>query len=282
MIYIFYITFLIGIFIFFKGIFPKAKYKVECCVSKDKNYNIKNIFNNINKKVSEFIYLHIKINNYQEDNLNKMLSISNDNRTPKQFVSDIIATSVLIAVVAIMFLPIYSTLSICLFALSFCYSWNEFSNLKNKYVAYKQQIELELPKLCSVIASRLKSTTVVENILKGFMPISNEEMKNELAKTLKDISMSSTEEALKRFEGRISSNKLSEVIRGLIAVSRGDNQEVYFKTKQYEFNNDYKVIKRRDIQMRSFKLAPAFFILFVLFILTIVYPMALILQNQNF
>lgn len=269
--------------------FPKSSFKTDCYVSKQKNYSIKNIINNLIKKVETYLNPYIKISEEQKEGIDKMLFATNKNTTCDTYVSNLIATAVLLWVaVQILIMPIivFFNLSIALalvlpIFIAVFYVILNLRKLKSNYISYKNQIENDLPKFCSVIASRLQSTSVTSEILKSFLPICSKQMHSELTKTLKDISMSSTEAALLRFEGRISSNKLSEVIRGLIAVSRGDNQQIYFMTKQAEFNSDYKVFKRRDIKKRAFKLSPAFLVLTLVFLLTILYPMTILFKNNN-
>ena len=60
-------------------------------------------------------------------------------------------------------------------------------------------------------------------------------MKRELEITIADMASGNEETALTRFETRISSTMLSDVIRGLIAVKHGDNGIVYFQMLSMTF-----------------------------------------------
>ena len=54
-------------------------------------------------------------------------------------------------------------------------------------------------------------------------------MKRELEITIADMASGNEENALTRMESRIGSTMLSDVVRGLISVKRGDNGIMYFQ-----------------------------------------------------
>lgn len=283
--YIAGIILILGLSILYFDLFKKVSYKVKCAVALKKSYSAKNIMINAEENLAEKLKDKIKISEDTQQNLRMILRSATSNINEKDYISKLIAKSVLLSLFCgvislplIFNLPLYLLLSIGFGVGFFFYS---IKKEKKKYQEYKRKIEDDLPKLCSVIASRLQSTSIVPDILKAFIPIANPQMKSELKTTLNDINMSSVESALLRFENRISSSKLSEIIRGLISVSRGNEQILYFSVKQAQFNDDYKILRRQDIKKRPFKLMPAFLVLAVIFIITIFYPLVLVLQNNN-
>lgn len=61
----------------------------------------------------------------------------------------------------------------------------------------------------------------------------------------------SQETALTRFEARMGSSQLSDVVRGLIAVMRGDNGVVYFQM----LSHDLKQLEIQKLKMIAMKRA---------------------------
>jgi len=59
--------------------------------------------------------------------------------------------------------------------------------------------------------------------------------KRELEITIADMKSGNLESALTRFETRIGSSMLSDVIRGLVGTIRGDNNIVYFQMLSHDF-----------------------------------------------
>lgn len=71
-----------------------------------------------------------------------------------------------------------------------------------------------------------------------------------------------------RFEARIGSAQLSDVIRGLISVIRGDNSAIYFKM----LSHDFKLIELQRLKAKAAKIPPKIrvfsFVMLMLFLLT--------------
>ena len=67
------------------------------------------------------------------------------------------------------------------------------------------------------------------NILKAYQHNAGHAMKRELEITIADMASGNEENALTRWESRIGRTMLSDVVRGLISVKRGDNGIMYFQ-----------------------------------------------------
>ena len=74
----------------------------------------------------------------------------------------------------------------------------------------------------STIEQELKNSRDVLSIVENYKKNAGEEFSNELEILAADMRSSSYEAALTRFEARINSPMLSDVVRGLIGVLRGD------------------------------------------------------------
>ena len=67
-----------------------------------------------------------------------------------------------------------------------------------------------------------------------------------------DMRSSSYEAALTRFEARLNSPMLSDVVRGLIGVLRGDDSTVYFQMLAH----DFKALELQRLKSRAQKIPP--------------------------
>lgn len=99
----------------------------------------------------------------------------------------------------------------------------------------REEIEYEMPRFVGTISQELKASRDVLNILKAYQRNAGATMKRELEITIADMASGNEETALTRFETRIGSTMLSDVIRGLIAVKHGDNGTVYFQMLSMTF-----------------------------------------------
>jgi hypothetical protein len=87
------------------------------------------------------------------------------------------------------------------------------------------------------------------------------------------------EVALQRFEGRIGSTNLSEVVRGLIAMSKGDKTHVYWETLAIRFSELQKQELRKEAQKVPAKVRRLSF--WLLMCLILIYGVVLIYQVIN-
>lgn len=280
---LFYLIFLVGLALTVSVAYVRASPKSCSAVSKKKNYGLDSKMKSLFLVLSGKLNKYVRLSSHKQDNLRKMLLVVGDKRSPTEFTSDILTMSLLILIGMLLspFIPILAVIFPILAGTNY---WYENRKLETKYKTIKRSIESDLPKLCSVIGAMLNQTSVVMHILETFLPVANPQMKKELDYTLADMKISNVEEALLRFEGRITSSKLSDVVRGLISVSNGDDQVVYFQSKQYELNQDYRTIKKRDICMRSEKLTPTMIALAFIFFTLVGYPMtiAFSMYQNNF
>ena len=79
---------------------------------------------------------------------------------------------------------------------------------------------------------------------------------------------SSYEAALVRFEGRIASPMLSDIVRGLIGVLRGDDGRMYFQM----LSHDLKQLELQRLKAKAAKIPPKIrvfsFVMLACFMLT--------------
>lgn len=140
-------------------------------------------------------------------------------------------------------------------------------------------IEKELPRFVATVEQELKTSRDILSIMENY----NSTLKHsgkvetntagvhfsyELDVTCADMRSSSYEAALTRFEARIGSSQLSDVVRGLVSVIRGDDSAVYFKMLAH----DFKLIELQRLKAEAQKIPPKIrvfsFGMLMLFLLT--------------
>lgn len=99
----------------------------------------------------------------------------------------------------------------------------------------RDQIEHELPRFVSTVAQQLKASRDVLSILEKYRRTAGGHMRSELDITIADMQSGNLETALIRFESRLGSAMLSDVIRGLIGVLRGDDGVAFFELLAHDF-----------------------------------------------
>ena len=99
----------------------------------------------------------------------------------------------------------------------------------------------------------------------------------ELDQTIADMRTGNYENALIHFETRIGSPMLSDVVRGLVGVLRGDDQRMYFKMicfdmRQIEQNNLKKEAAKRPKKIQSYSMMMLICIIVYLVVLSTEVP----------
>ena len=260
--------------------FTFVKTKVSKSVSSHKFSDKSDIEN----KLESFISKKIRLPPEKENDLNITLDMLDISKTASEHFAETISKSIIFSLIFILLGLILqqSLVSVLGIVLGIFYYYQTYKKLSKQREQVLVSIEKELPKLCSVISSKLTHTSNVEIILRSYYPISTNVMKRQLDITLADISSSNVSSALTRFSNRIHSPKLSDVTRGLISVSNGNDGRVFFQSKAIEFRNTYKNIIKLEVQKRPSKLFPMQFFIVIFFMSILLYPVFIyIIQTQN-
>jgi len=129
-------------------------------------------------------------------------------------------------------------------------------------------IEKELPRFVATVEQELKMSRDILSIMENYKKHAGVHFSYELDVTCADMRSSSYEAALTRFEARIGFSQLSDVVRGLVSVIRGDDSAVYFKMLAH----DFKLIELQRLKAEAQKIPPKIrvfsFGMLMLFLLT--------------
>lgn len=227
----------IGIYIILTGQFKFATHKAtkvaKMCVQQDKTVDPIEL---LLEKVAAKISIYIKLDNYKRKKMEADLRSLNSTKTPEMYQAYAIAKSgmILLGVIpCLLFLPI---LSIVMVAFAIATYFKSENDLKEQLRKKKEDIEFELPRFASTLKQELSSSRDVLTILDNYKRNAGISMKKELEVTIADMRSGNYESALLRFESRISSTSLSDIIRGLMGVLRGDNNVNYFEMLSHDLD----------------------------------------------
>ena len=123
----------------------------------------------------------------------------------------------------------------------------------------RKLIEAEIPRFALTIGQNLENDRDVLKILTSYRRVAGRDFAAELDQTIADMKTGNYENALIRFETRIGSPMLSDVVRGLVGVLRGDDQRMYFKIicfdmRQIEQNNLKKEAAKRPKKIQRYSM----------------------------
>lgn len=192
---------------------------------------------------------HIRLDDYKKRKLISTLKSVGIKLTPETYIARAWVKTGMIATLLIPIMPILPILAPVIILLAIAVLFKEL-RLADKILRQKRdEIEYELPRFVSTVSQSLKASRDVTAILKSYQKSAGESFKQELEITIADMQSGNEETALTRLESRIGSTMLSDVVRGLISVKRGDNGAMYFEM----LNHDFKQIELQKLKLIAMK-----------------------------
>ena len=182
---------------------------------------------------------YIRMDEYKRSRMHNVLKASGMNLTPEvyQAYAFVKAGAILLGVIP------------CVFLLNY---FKESQKADERLKAKRDEIEGELPRLVATIEQELKASRNVIGMLERFKGNAGAALTGELDILLADMRSSNYEAALTRFEARLNSPMLSDVVRGLIGVLRGDDSSVYFQMLAH----DFKQLELQRLKAQAQKIPP--------------------------
>lgn len=211
---------------------------------------------------------YIPMDEYKKNRLKNILKASGIAMTPEVYTAYafVKAGACILGAVPCLFIfpllaPIFIFIGVAMF---FKESGKADEALKEK----RDKIEMELPRFVATVEQELRASRDVLSILENYKKNACPDFAHELDMTCADMRSSSYEAALTRFEARLNSPQLSDVVRGLIGVLRGDDGGMYFRMLAH----DFKQLELRKLKALAEKIPPKIkvfsFIMLMCFIMT--------------
>ncbi|OLN27588.1 secretion protein F [Desulfosporosinus metallidurans] len=211
---------------------------------------------------------YIRMDEYKHSRMANVLKAAGLSMTPEVYSAYAItkAGAILLGVIPCLFLlPLLSPVLIILAVLTY---FKEIRKADEQLKEKREQIEGELPRFVSTIEQTLKASRDVLAMMENYKKNAGPAFAHELDVLTADMRSSSYEAALTRFEARLNSPMLSDVVRGLISVLRGDDSAVYFQMLAH----DFKALELQRLKGQAQKIPPKIrvfsFIMLMCFLLT--------------
>lgn len=200
--------------------------------------------------LASFIAKRLKLNEFKKARLEADLRTARMNISPEMFIANAVVKSFIIVVLAIPVLFIFPILSPIIIFLSFVLYKMNMKSIEKRIRRKREQIEYELPRLVFKIEKTLNHSKDVLYIIESFAKNAGAELKHELDITAADMRSGNQEIAITRLEGRVGSPLMSDVCRGLISISRGDVNTVYWNSLSLKFAD----IQRQQLRLEAQKI----------------------------
>lgn len=212
---------------------------------KKKTRNLEAVIFKLSAKLSQFIHM----DEYKRRKLEATLKSAGIKLTPETYIARAWVKAGLTALLIIPTLPILPILSPVILLLAITMFFRERRSADELVKQKREEIESELPRFVSTVSQELKASRDVLSILRSYQKNAGPGLKQELEITIADMKSGNEETALTRLESRIGSTMLSDVVRGLISVKRGDNGVVYFEL----LSHDFKLLELQRLKLIAMK-----------------------------
>lgn len=197
------------------------------------------------QSLSVWISKGIRLNEYKRLQLTRDLKTAKINLSAEQYIANALVKAGICGVFAVPAFIIFPLSSPIFIILAIGIYSKELKRIQEKIKEKRGSIEYELPRLVFSIHRTLVYNRDILSILEGYRDNAGIELKNELDITIADMRSGNYESALTRLESRVGSSMLSDVVRGLISVLRGDNTEMYWETLSIRFANIQRQLLRQ-------------------------------------
>jgi len=197
-------------------------------------------------KLSRFI----PMDRYKKNRLSATLKAAGISMTPECYQAHAILKALTVGLLIIPCLLIFPLMAIAVALLSVLVYFKEYQKADNQMQERRGEIETELLRFVSTIEQELKTSRDVLSILESFKKTTTPALADELGITCADMRSGGYEVALMRLEARVNSPQLSDVVRGLISVIRGDDGVMYFQMLAH----DFKQMELRKLKAQAQKI----------------------------
>lgn len=186
--------------------------------------------------IADFISAGIRLSESKACRLSAMLRYFDEPISPERFVARQLTKSLLLLLPALILYPTIPFFSVVLMIGSILSFFKTELDLEKRFRQKQTEIEYELPRFCATILQEIKVNRDVIGMIDRYVSSSGKALKRELEITLADMKSSNQEAALVRLESRLSLGSVSDIVRGLVGVVRGDDMRTYFEMLSHDLD----------------------------------------------
>ena len=212
----------------------------------------------INHTLAELLSKFVYINEYKKNEIKEKLSIAEIDESPELYIAQgillllecLISALLVIVIVQIVGLsPIISFICVIPAIVMGIYLFTRHKNILRYAVAdLQEQMDIDLPRFVYAVTQDMLVTHDVVFIMERHKNDYSDVWKHQMDITIADMKSGNYETALLRLEGRVGSANLSEVVRGLIEMTKGNDTKVYWETLQVRFSEMRKQELRKQVK----------------------------------
>ncbi|MDR2611078.1 MAG: hypothetical protein LBC58_06435 [Clostridiales Family XIII bacterium] len=190
--------------------------------------------------------------------------------TPEEYMAAATVKAALALLLIVPTLFVFPLFAPCVAVVSLVIFFHEKSRADKLLLEKRELFDREVPRFSRVLAETLEYNRDVISIFEKYRETAlSPFFKRELDRTVADARISSVEAALIRFDERIGSKYLSDVIRGLLGILNGSEGIAHFNMVVRDIKKEEFEILKREAIKRPDKLRKWNLALFIIFIASV-------------
>ena len=195
---------------------------------------------------------YIRIDAHKKSRMEHVLRASGLGMTPEVYTAYACVKAGSVFLLLLPALYLFPLAAVFVILLGIMVYYREIGKADEMLKEKRERIEGELYRFVSTLTQELKNSRDVLSMLEHYKENAGADFRRELDVLCADMRSSSYEAALTRFEARLNSPQVSDVVRGLIGVLRGDDGSIYFQM----LTHDFKQAELQRLKGKAAKIPP--------------------------
>lgn len=204
------------------------------------------------RKVEKIIHL----DETRKETLAANLKAADISGSPEFYLATAITCGLLLLIPALLLLPVIPFLGGGFAILAILIFFKEYNRVQSITDKRNQMVNTEIPPLAVAIGEALRNGYDYLPVLESQSRLCSPTFKKELDLLIADMKTGSRTEALTRFESRMNSERVSELVKGLKSIEKGDDINAYMQRTllhmdEYEHQELTREAKKRPSELFS-------------------------------
>ena len=197
---------------------------------------------------------------------------------PEDFVSNIKARSLLLAMIGLPFIPMgVPFLALLTTVAALLAYFQAMQSIRKRVEAQSCEIEADLPRLVETMNYTLQDNRDMLTFFEKYRRVTGKALGTELDRLITDMRIGNYEAALRRMDARLNLPSFSALCAVLCGVYQGVDQHTSLLVLEQDMRTKEREMLRRLMEKRPGRIKTASFILTVLMILMFMVPLVLMI-----
>lgn len=198
----------------------------------------------------------IHIDKYKRSTLEANLKAADIQEKPEFYIATAVTCGLLIFTPALALLSMIPFLGAGLAILALLVFFKEYYRVQSITDKRAHIIDIEIPQLAAAIGEAVRNNQDYLPVLESQCNLCSPVFRKELNLLIADMKTGNRTDALTRFESRLNSGKVSELVKGLKSIERGDDINAYMQRtlmhmSKYEIEEMHREAQKRPSELHG-------------------------------